>query len=101
MHIRDDGKVDFSAERPSTDLAKLINLIADLGKEAVLFFPLSPFPFLPHGGIPPLLVKGASISASGLWVTEMDLEYFGGCRWPYQGKTLQCRQEWSDARDPL
>ncbi|MBP5296784.1 MAG: hypothetical protein J6Y94_05580, partial [Bacteriovoracaceae bacterium] len=74
MHIRDDGRADFSAERPSTDLAKLINLMADLGKEAVLFFPLSPLPFLPHGGIPPLLVKGASISPTGLGVTEIDLE---------------------------
>jgi hypothetical protein len=74
MHVREDGKVDFSEERPSTDLAKLINLIGELGKEAVLFVPLSPLPFLPNGGIPPLLVKGPSISPEGLIECAMDLE---------------------------
>ena len=74
MHVREDGQVDFSSERPSTDLAKLINLIRELGKEAVLFFPLSPLPFLPNGGIPPLLVKGPCVSSEGLVACAMDLE---------------------------
>lgn len=52
FHCGPDERYDFGLERPEGNLAGLYRIASELGKELIFLLPLSPFPFLPNGGVP-------------------------------------------------
>lgn len=65
LHSEDGQKTDFGSDRPETDLKKLISICHSLGKEPILFIPLTPIPFMVNGGVPALLSRTPALNDDG------------------------------------
>lgn len=56
---------DFAKEKPETNLKKLVETAQSLGKQVTFLMPLSPFPFLPNGGLPHILARSLCLNELG------------------------------------
>lgn len=65
FHSETGDHYDFAQNKPETDLAKLVSVAKDCDKTIVFLFPLSPFPFLPNGGVPIFLARTPSTGSEG------------------------------------
>lgn len=62
FHSETGDQFDFDEHRPETNLKKLCEIAAEVGKQVVFFLPLTPAPFLPNGGLPHLLARGLALN---------------------------------------
>ena len=72
FHSETGDHYDFAQEKPETDLARLARVAADCGREVIFLFPLSPFPFLPNGGVPTFLARHPSLDEQGKMIASID-----------------------------
>ncbi len=74
FHSETGDSYDFAQEKPETDLKKLVGIAEEFGKEVVFLVPMSPCPFLPNGGLPPLLARTPMIDSKGKVQAFVDQE---------------------------
>lgn len=57
FHSDTGDKFDFDDVKPETNLKKLVEIAAEVGKKVVFFLPITPAPFLANGGLPHFLAR--------------------------------------------
>ncbi len=74
FHSETGDKFDFDEHRPETNLAKLVEIAKEVGKEVVFFLPLTPAPFLANGGLPHFLARSLSLNSEGMTFGVVDAD---------------------------
>ncbi len=72
LHSEYSNQFDFGDDKPETDLARLNQAAVNAGRELKFFIPLTPFPFLIHGGIPSYLARNMSENRDRLAISVLD-----------------------------
>lgn len=66
LHSEFVNQYDFGQQKPEADLKRLIQIVYNLGHEAVLLVPLTPCPFLANGGIPSYVTRSVAVGEDGV-----------------------------------
>ena len=74
FHTDTGENFDFGHTKPEANLAQLASLAEMIGRELVFFLPLTPFPFLPSGGVPHLLARVPSLNINAMAYAILDNE---------------------------
>lgn len=72
LHSEYSDRFDFGQNKPETDLSRLANTAAKLGRDIVFFVPLSPIPFLINGGVPSHLARNMSQNRDRMALSVLD-----------------------------
>jgi len=72
FHDDGQGSIDFGQKRADCDLKRIEQICNEAGREVYFLVPIGSFPFLANGGVPPSLVKYASLSKRGLLAVCFD-----------------------------
>lgn len=75
LHSENPDQYDFGTYRPETDLKKLFQIAANLGRELVIILPTTPAPYVPNGGIPPYLARTNIVNEDGMGLSIVDSEH--------------------------
>ncbi len=65
FHSETGEYYDFAREKPETNLRKLVEVAKNVGKQIIFLMPVTPFPFLPNGGLPHILARNLCINELG------------------------------------
>ncbi|PIQ55147.1 MAG: hypothetical protein COW01_08385 [Bdellovibrionales bacterium CG12_big_fil_rev_8_21_14_0_65_38_15] len=65
FHSETGEYYDFAREKPETNLRKLVEVAKAVGKHIIFLMPVTPFPFLPNGGLPHILARNLCINELG------------------------------------
>lgn len=74
FHSETGDQFDFDEHRPETNLKKLVEIAKEVGKQVVFFLPVTPAPFLPNGGVPHLLARGAALNTEQMAYGVIDAD---------------------------
>ncbi len=65
FHSETGEYYDFAREKPETNLRKLVEVAKLAGKQIIFLMPVTPFPFLPNGGLPHILARNLCVNELG------------------------------------
>lgn len=74
FHSETGDTFDFGELKPETDILKLLNIVTECSKEAILFLPITPAPYLANGGLPHLLSRTLALNSNGMTYGIIDAE---------------------------
>ena len=72
LHSEYSDQFDFGEHKPETNLKRLADCAAKVGREVIFILPLTPAPFFINGGIPSYLARNISKNREGLAMSVMD-----------------------------
>lgn len=72
FHAEGPDSWDFGQFHPERDLLRLAQLLQQHHRKFCWLLPLSPFPFVPNGGVPVTAARTLSISKDGVHLTTLD-----------------------------